>query len=170
MTNRTKIINANSLHCRLAAKMSFLMFFPFSSPEPIVSWSRGRETRVGYKLSRVALGTRMLFFPARFAHARYSSRVIDRFLNWGDHGKPKSGKIKGRCQHPLDVIIPSFSMFTGHCFCTHCVVTAFLSLWKTLLNVGFLECTILLKWTSSVRQLSETLDISVIFSRIFTFE
>ena len=33
---------------------------PFSSPEPVVSWSRGRETRVGYKLSRVALGTRML--------------------------------------------------------------------------------------------------------------
>ena len=32
---------------------------PFSSPEPVVSWSRGRETRVGYKLSRVALGTRM---------------------------------------------------------------------------------------------------------------
>ena len=30
----------------------------FSSPEPVVSWSRGRETR-GYKSSRVALGTRM---------------------------------------------------------------------------------------------------------------
>ena len=27
--------------------------------------------------------------------------MIDRFLNWGDHGKPKSGKIKGRCQPPL---------------------------------------------------------------------
>ena len=23
--------------------------------------------------------------------------MIDRFLNWGDHGKPKSSKIKGRC-------------------------------------------------------------------------
>ena len=33
--------------------------YAFSSPEPVVSWSRGRETRVGYKLSRVALGTRM---------------------------------------------------------------------------------------------------------------
>ena len=67
MTNWTKIVNANSLtHCRIAAKMSFL-----------------------------------LFFPTRFAHARYSSRMIDRFLNWGDHGKPKSGKIKGRCQPPL---------------------------------------------------------------------
>ena len=36
---------------------------PFSSAEPVVSWSRGRETRgeplVAYKLSRVALGTRM---------------------------------------------------------------------------------------------------------------
>ena len=41
----------------------------------------------------------LLLFPTRFAHARYSSRMIDRFLNWGDHGKPKSGKIKGRC-HP----------------------------------------------------------------------
>ena len=46
----------------------------------------------------------LLFFPAGLAHARYSSRMIDRFLNWGDHGKPKSGKIKGRCQphlHPV---------------------------------------------------------------------
>ena len=43
----------------------------------------------------------LLLFPARFAHARYSSRMIDRFLNWGDHGKLKSGKIKGRCQPPL---------------------------------------------------------------------
>ena len=67
MTNWTKIVNANSLtHCRIAAKMSFL-----------------------------------LFFPTRFAHARYSSRMIDRFLNWGYHEKPKSGKIKGRCQPPL---------------------------------------------------------------------
>ena len=24
--------------------------------------------------------------------------MIDRFLNWGDYGKPKSGKVKGRCQ------------------------------------------------------------------------
>ena len=40
----------------------------------------------------------LLLCPARFAHARYSSRMIDRFLNWGDHGKPKSGRIKGRCQ------------------------------------------------------------------------
>ena len=47
---------------------------------------------------RVAAKTNfLLLFPARFAHARYSSRMIDRFLNWGDHGKPKSGKIKGRC-------------------------------------------------------------------------
>ena len=64
MTNRIKFTS----HCRIAAKMSSL-----------------------------------LFFPARFAHARYSSRMIDRFLNWGDHGKPKSGKIKGRCQPPLQL-------------------------------------------------------------------
>ena len=42
----------------------------------------------------------LLLFPARFAHARYSTGMIDRFLNWGDHGKPKSGKIRGRCQLP----------------------------------------------------------------------
>ena len=42
----------------------------------------------------------LLLFPARFAHARYWSRMIDRFLNWGNHGKSKSGKIKGRCQPP----------------------------------------------------------------------
>ena len=51
---------------------------------------------------RIAAKTNFLMlFPARFAHARYSSRMIDRFLNWGDHGKPKSGKVKGRCQPPL---------------------------------------------------------------------
>ena len=37
----------------------------------------------------------LLLFPACLAHARYSSLMIDRFLNWGDHGKPKSGKING---------------------------------------------------------------------------
>ena len=54
--------------------------------------------------SRIAAKTNflmLLLFSASFAHARYSSRMIDRFLNWGDHGKPKSGKIKGRCQPPL---------------------------------------------------------------------
>ena len=40
----------------------------------------------------------LLLFPARFAHACYKSRMIERFLNWGDHRKPKSGKIKGLCQ------------------------------------------------------------------------
>ena len=34
--------------------------------------------------------------------ATHGSQMIDRFLNWGDHGKPKSGKIKGRCQPPLE--------------------------------------------------------------------
>ena len=74
MTNWTKIVNANSLtHCRIAAKMNFLLFFP---------------TR---------------------------SRMIDRFLSWGDHGKPKSGKIKGRCQPPLfsTIIFARFRTFLG---------------------------------------------------------
>ena len=57
---------------------------------------------------RVAAKTNFLLFlfPARFAHARYNSRMIDRFLNWGDHGKPESGKIKGRCQPPLVRTLP----------------------------------------------------------------
>ena len=42
-------------------------YCPFSSPEPVVSWSRGREPLVGYKLSRVALGTRM-FIVLNDAH------------------------------------------------------------------------------------------------------
>ena len=52
----------------------------------------------------------LLFFPACIAHARYGSRMIDRFLNWCDHGKPKSGKIKGRCQ-------PSLRTSIGHQCC-----------------------------------------------------
>ena len=68
MTNGTK--SEFTSHCRIAAKMNFL-----------------------------------LLFPARFACARYSSRMIGRFLNWGDHGKPKSGKIKGRCQPPPPPVI-----------------------------------------------------------------
>ena len=48
-------------------------------------------------LSNRAVKTNFLF-PACFAYARYSSWMIGRFLNLGDHGKPKSGKIKGRCQ------------------------------------------------------------------------
>ena len=39
--------------------------------------------------------------PSHFAHARYGFRLIDRFLYWGDHHFPKSGKIKGSCQPPL---------------------------------------------------------------------
>ena len=47
---------------------------------------------------RIAAKTNFfMLFSARFAHARYSSRMI---LNWGDHGKLYSGKIKGRCQPP----------------------------------------------------------------------
>ena len=35
-------------------------------------------------------GDENVLFPASLAHARYSSRMIDRFLNWNwgdDHGK-----------------------------------------------------------------------------------
>ena len=63
-----------------------------------------RDKREFTSHCRIAAKTNFLMLllcPARFAHARYSSRMIDRFLNWGDHGKPKSGKIKGRCQPPL---------------------------------------------------------------------
>ena len=55
----------------------------------------------------------LLLFPARFAHARYSSRMIDRFLNWGNHGKPKSGKIKGRCQPPPVATTAFFLLITS---------------------------------------------------------
>ena len=44
-------------------------------------------------------------FPRDCAHAHVRPQVIDSFLNWGDHGKPKSGKIKGRCQPPLGASI-----------------------------------------------------------------
>ena len=37
--------------------------------------------------------------------------MIDRFLNWGDHGKLKSGKIKGRCQPPLLLALLSLPHF-----------------------------------------------------------
>ena len=55
----------------------------------------------GISAKNAAKTNLLLLFPTRYAHARYGSRMIDRFLNWGDHGKPKSGKIKGRCQPPL---------------------------------------------------------------------
>ena len=63
-----------------------------------------RDKREFTSHCRIAAKTNFLMLLlclARFAHARYSSRMIDRFLNWGDHGKPKSGKIKSRCQPPL---------------------------------------------------------------------
>ena len=62
---------------------------------------------------RIAAKTNMLLlFPTRYAHARYRSRMIDRFLNWGDHGKPKSGKIKGRCQPPPGSASRGYSLKT----------------------------------------------------------
>ena len=55
-------------------------------------WSQGRPI---VSHCRIAARTNFLFL-ARFTHARCSSRMIEWFLNWGDHGKLKSGKIKGR--------------------------------------------------------------------------
>ena len=51
---------------------------------------------------RIATKTNFLLLlcTAGFGHARYSSRIIDRFLNWDNHGNPKSGKNEGRCQRP----------------------------------------------------------------------
>ena len=53
----------------------------FSSPEPVVSWSRGL---VGYKLSRVALGTRMVkaFFFALFQCSNFfcKKNLLQNFL------------------------------------------------------------------------------------------
>ena len=61
----------------------------------IYSMSRGLVST-----NQTFFASELLLFPTRYAHVRYSSRMIDRFLNWGDHGKPKGGKIKGRCQPP----------------------------------------------------------------------
>ena len=47
----------------------------------------------------------------RYAHARYGSQIIDRFLYWGDHRNQKSGEIKGSCQPPLDGTLCAFSLF-----------------------------------------------------------
>ena len=58
---------------------------------------------------RIAAKTNfLLLFPARFAHARYSSRMIDRFLNWGESRstrtitflipQKKTGTVQGKYQ------------------------------------------------------------------------
>ena len=49
---------------------------------------------------RIAGKTNLI--SARFARARC---MIDRFLNWGDHGKPESGKIKGHCHPPQSSVV-----------------------------------------------------------------
>ena len=76
-----------------------------SSTLPRKKWVTAKKamtrTKIMKAISLHIVESLLLFFPAGFAHARYSSRMTDRFLNQGDHGKPKSGKIKGRCQPPL---------------------------------------------------------------------
>ena len=60
-----------------------------------------RVARTKWRESRMNL--------SHFAHARYGFRMIDRFLYWGDHHFPKSGKIKGSCQPPLvKSFLPTF--------------------------------------------------------------
>ena len=47
-----------------------------------------------------------------FAHARH---MIDIFVNFGDHGKPKSGESKDRCQPPLSSVVGFWLL--GHDIC-----------------------------------------------------
>ena len=56
--------------------------------------------RIHFTLSNCCEYELVVVIPTHYVHARYSSRMTDRFRNWGDRGKPKSGKIKGRCQPP----------------------------------------------------------------------
>ena len=42
----------------------------------------------------------LLLFQARFSHARCSSRMIERFRNWGDHGKPKGASSEAVASLP----------------------------------------------------------------------
>ena len=41
-----------------------------------------------------------LLFPTRYAHACYSSWMIDRFLNWSDHGKRKAARSEAVASPP----------------------------------------------------------------------
>lgn len=47
-----------------------------------------------------------------FAHARH---MIDSFVNFGDHGKPKSGESKDCCQPPLSSVVGFWLL--GHDIC-----------------------------------------------------
>ena len=71
MTNWTKIVNANSL----------------------------THCRIAAKMSFLCCF--LLFFPTRFAHALYSSRMIDRFLNWGDQAGRSWKAEKRQDRRPL---------------------------------------------------------------------
>ena len=56
---------------------------PFSSPEPVVSWSLvGSRSPVGYKLSRVAPGTRMVFFTFRTRGWQFPENVSSFYWSW----------------------------------------------------------------------------------------
>ena len=42
----------------------------------------------------------LLLFQACFSHARCNSRMIERFRNWGDHGKPKGARSEAVASPP----------------------------------------------------------------------
>ena len=71
----------------------------FSSPEPVVSWSRGL---VGYKLSRVALGTRMVkaFFLRYFSAAIFFAKkpFAEFFTNIHVYHALREWKRKDMCR------------------------------------------------------------------------
>ena len=63
--------------------------------------------------------------------------------------------------------------FTGRCSYIHCFVGPFENLWSSLLNVGFLEWTILWKWRNRRKTCTAFQDfrwVSVVSSAIFKFE
>ena len=69
----------------------------------------------------------LLLFPTRFAHARYSSPMIDRFLNSGDHGNPKTARSKAVASPPGLVITASWEdlaavVFVSNRFMSSCVI------------------------------------------------
>ena len=85
---------------------------PFSSAEPVVSWSRGRETRgeprVAYKLSRVALGDEngCIRIPAAGNCARTRSECLVRWELCEQRCSPKlapgsdNTEIRRSLNHP----------------------------------------------------------------------
>ena len=88
---------------------------PFSSAEPVVSWSRGRETRgeplVAYKLSRVALGDEngCIRIPATRNCARTRSECLVRWELCESKGaRPSSPQAQTTLKSDAASITPKF--------------------------------------------------------------